>query len=146
MQWESIGKSAAGGNSNKILSYGFTDPFPSAGINYYQLVEYDFDGAHQESKIIFITYEVKEETHLAAYPNPVSTYTTFNFYSEKSEIYYLKGFTMNGEEIYAAKVFGIPGENRFKFSLENFSVGVYSFQLSDENGKIITAIKVVKVD
>ncbi len=142
--WESIGKSSAAGNSNKIIDYAFIDAFPLAGVNYYQLVEYDFDGAHQVSKVVSISIANDTEMHLVAYPNPTSTVTTFNFYSEKGEIYYFTGFTTNGDEIYSAKIFGIPGENRFNFSMQNFAPGIYSFQITNSSKQAISSIKVLK--
>lgn len=146
MQWESIGKTNAAGSSNKTINYSFLDPFPAPGVNYYHLIEYDFDGAHQESKIVSVANQNTTETQLAVYPNPTSGATTFDFYSVEGGIYYLKGFTNNGEEIYAAKIFGIPGENRFNFSMQDFSPGVYSFQITNNTNQPVASTKIVKTN
>ena len=50
--FESIGKLPAANNSNKLLSYHFFDSSPKAGVNYYLLTEYDFDGKHQQNSQI----------------------------------------------------------------------------------------------
>jgi hypothetical protein len=144
-QWESIGKVSAAGTSNKIIKYSIVDPFPAPGINYYQLTEYDFDGAHQESNVVSVSNNNKSET-LVVYPNPTSSSTTFDFYSENGGIYYLKGYTNNGEEIYSAKIFGIQGENRFNFSMQDFSPGIYSFQITNNTNQPIASAKVVKTN
>jgi hypothetical protein len=146
MQWESIGKVDAAGNSNKMLNYKFIDAFPAPGINYYKLMEYDFDGAHQESKVASINSNNVVEVKLTAYPNPTSGATTFDFYSESGGIYFLKAFTTSGDQVYSARIFGIPGENKFNLSLESYSIGIYNFQLCDSNEKPIATTKVIKVD
>ena len=146
MQMESIGKVNAAGSSNKMINYSFTDPFPAPGINYYQLVEYDFDRAHQESKIVSVTNENSIETILKAYPNPTNGATTFDFYSVAGGIYYMKAFSNSGDQVYATKIFGIAGENRFSLSLHDFSLGAYTFQLCDKDEKPIASTKIIKVD
>ncbi len=146
MQWESIGKVSAAGNSNKIIDYTSLDAFPAPGINYYKLVEYDFDGAHQESKVVSVNSDNVTETKLTAYPNPANTSTTFDFYSEKGGIYFLKAFTTNGEQIYSARIFGIPGENKFSLSMQDFSLGIYTFQLCNSDEKTLATTKVIKAN
>ncbi|MCX6182559.1 MAG: hypothetical protein NT150_11600 [Bacteroidetes bacterium] len=146
LQWESIGKVNAAGNSNKLIDYKFIDAFPAPGINYYQLVEYDFDGKNQKSKIVSINSDNVVETKLSAYPNPTNGATTFDFYSEKGGTYFIKAFTQGGDQIYSARIFGIPGENKFNLSLADYSIGIYTFQLCDNNEKPLATTKVIKVD
>jgi hypothetical protein len=142
LNWESIGEVSAAGTSNKLLYYSFIDPSPNAGVNYYQLVEYDFDGTQQKSNVVFISNN-DNQTHFLAYPNPTSSNTTFNFYSETGGAYELKAFNIIGEEVSSTKIIGIIGSNNSSLSLHNLSAGIYSFQLF-KNDQIISSTKIVK--
>ncbi len=146
MRWETIAKMKAAGNSAKILKYRFDDSAPLSGVNYYQLSEFDFDGAHQVSKIVELSFDKASASDLLMYPNPSSDGVSFEFNSEQGGAYYLKAFNIGGDQVYKALIFGIVGENRFKFSMRDFSVGVYSFQLFDGTGAALGAVKVVKMD
>ncbi|MFM7021588.1 MAG: hypothetical protein ACKOXB_01315 [Flavobacteriales bacterium] len=146
MEWESLGKVNAAGNSNKIIDYKFIDAFPAPGLNYYQLIEYDFDGKNQKSKVVSVSSNNTVETKLTAFPNPTSGATTFDFYSEKGGVYFMKAFTQSGDQIYSTRIFGIPGENRFNLSLSDYSSGTYTFQLCDGNEKALATTKVIKLD
>jgi hypothetical protein len=46
--WKSIGIKIASGNSNQLINYSYLHSFESYGINYYKLIQYDFDGKYKE--------------------------------------------------------------------------------------------------
>jgi hypothetical protein len=142
-KWELISTVRAAGNSNKILHYSINDVFPRPGINYYKMVEYDFDGAKQESKVVSISNPLVVLTQLTAFPNPTSNTTTFIFYTENAGTYYLKVFSTSGEQVYKALLFGNEGENRFSINMQDYAEGTYSFQLYSE-AQMLSEIKVVK--
>ncbi len=142
-KWELISTVRAAGNSNKILHYAITDTSPRPGINYYKMVEYDFDGTQQESKVLSVSNPLVVLTHLTAFPNPTSNTTTFIFYTENAGTYYLKVFSTSGEQVYKALLFGNEGENRFSINMQDYAEGTYSFQLYSE-AQMLSEIKVVK--
>jgi hypothetical protein len=144
-KWELIGTIRAAGNSNKILHYAITDTSPRPGINYYKMVEYDFDGTSQESKVLSVSNPVVVLTHLTAFPNPTNNSTTFIFYTENAGSYYLKVFSTLGEQVYKALLFGNEGENRFSINMQDYAEGTYSFQLYSE-AQMLSEIKVVKAN
>ena len=59
--WESIGIIPAAGNSNMTLYYNFVDEFPLPIINYYRLVQYDWDGMYEIFGPIAIDNRKKEK-------------------------------------------------------------------------------------
>ncbi|MFN3402984.1 MAG: glycosyl hydrolase [Cytophagaceae bacterium] len=72
VNFESIGKVSAAGNSKSIISYQFTDVEPgSTTVLYYRLKQYDLDGTFYYSNIV----SVKNESSLmiSVRPNPVSS-------------------------------------------------------------------------
>ncbi len=69
--FQAIGKVAGSGNSNAIKNYFFIDHQPVSGLSYYRLIQVDFDGKQNPSKVIaVIVKEHKFKTSI--YPNPVT--------------------------------------------------------------------------
>jgi autotransporter-associated beta strand protein len=123
--FESIGKVAAANNSSKLKQYSFVDPSPQAGVNYYRLFEYDFDGVHQESQIVAVNVGQKMDMITQVYPNPSSGKTTMIFSSEYGGMYRLNISNVLGEVVYSALVAGIEGQNKFDLNLSEFPNGTY---------------------
>jgi len=59
--WESIGIIPAAGNSNMTLYYNFVDESPLPIVNYYRLVQYDWDGMYEIFGPIAIDNRKKEK-------------------------------------------------------------------------------------
>ena len=52
--FERIGTVAGAGNSSTKLDYSFTDQKPGAGVNYYRLLQTDFDGKTSYSNVVAV--------------------------------------------------------------------------------------------
>ena len=143
IKFEKLAKEDALGNSSILRNYTFVDDAPMEGINYYQLVEYDKDGATQESKIVSVNYENDLDVITEMYPNPSSGKTTLYFNSAKGGMYSLSVSNINADVVYSARIMGIPGENKFSLSLEDLSPGHYFINLLSPDQKI-SARKFVK--
>ena len=63
-----IGTVPGAGNSNSILSYNYNDEHPYMGLSYYQLKQYDFNGAYSFSGIDPVY--IGNITIINIYPNP----------------------------------------------------------------------------
>jgi len=70
-RWQSLGFVAGQGNSIASVSYSFLDEKPLPGINYYRLLQVDFDGRETFSAIVPVTLEDRPGK-LSIYPNPVT--------------------------------------------------------------------------
>lgn len=68
--WMSIGALKAAGNANTQSDYAYSHQTPSAGINYYRLIQRDLDGKLSYSKVVSVQLD-KSEIKLQAFPNPV---------------------------------------------------------------------------
>ena len=64
--WNSLGNVSAAGNSNMTLDYSFLDVTPLPTINYYRLVQYDWDGEFEIYGPIAIDNR-KEEKRIVKY-------------------------------------------------------------------------------
>lgn len=61
--FDQIGKIQGAGTTNEIQAYSFEDKRPTRGVNYYRLVQYDFDGRNEASDIIvFENVDMTETT------------------------------------------------------------------------------------
>jgi hypothetical protein len=143
--FESLGRLDAAHNSTKIMSYNFIDPAPKAGVNYYRLTEYDFDGKHQDSKVVAIDIEDKMDVVTQIYPNPTKGSSTLMFTSEVGGMYSLNISNIAGDLIYSARVVGIPGENKFDLNFSEYSSGSYFVTIINPQN-IAATTKFVKED
>jgi len=65
-----IGQVRAAGNSQYRIDYGFTDPAPVHGVNYYRLRLVDLDGSYETSNVIVVEF-TGTGNGLSVWPNPV---------------------------------------------------------------------------
>ena len=144
INFESIGKVSAAGNSVDLLNYVFTDHAPLNGVNYYKLAQYDFDGAMELFKTIAVTNNKNEFKMNALYPNPSSDFFVVNFQLEAAEAYSLSIVDEQGNENYSAVIAGIEGENKFNLSIASFANGSYFVKISGSQNKIITSKMVIQ--
>lgn len=70
-QWQVIGTVLGVGFSTNLQSYGFKHANPSVGVNYYKLMQADFDETEEFSKTISVNFEASSD-QLVVSPNPVS--------------------------------------------------------------------------
>jgi len=55
-KWGTIGVVSGIGDSNELMTYSFDDYNPLPGLNYYRLIQVDFDGDRSVSKIVRVEY------------------------------------------------------------------------------------------
>ncbi|MCX6351400.1 MAG: T9SS type A sorting domain-containing protein [Bacteroidetes bacterium] len=72
INFKTIGKVNAAGNSNQLISYSFIDNNPARSTNYYRLNQFDFNGTHEYSPTIKVPLS---NTIVGAiiYPNPFNS-------------------------------------------------------------------------
>ena len=72
ISFEAIGTREGAGDSEDILNYEFTDPYPAEGANFYRLKQTDFNGEFEYSEILrVIVNRPKEDISYKLYPNPI---------------------------------------------------------------------------
>ena len=71
--YSGIAQIKAAGNSNNAIEYSFNHKNPTAGANYYRLVQFDKDGKFEEFSPILVNFEEHvniTNDGLTIYPNP----------------------------------------------------------------------------
>ncbi|MEM6699108.1 MAG: hypothetical protein AAF599_11970, partial [Bacteroidota bacterium] len=71
--FKAIGTVDGAGNSLEEIKYNFLHEDAGAGLHYYRLQQYDFDGKSSLSKVIAVELNAKEH-FVALYPNPSNQY------------------------------------------------------------------------
>lgn len=66
----SLGRVNAAGNSQKRTNYAFTDADPMGGVNYYRLRMVDLDGSSELSNTVAVMF-TGDGNRMLVYPNPV---------------------------------------------------------------------------
>lgn len=69
INFKSLGKQGAAGNSTSLLSYVFDDQNPSEGSSYYRLTQFGFDKIREYSEVIAVRV-VSIVLNAGVYPNP----------------------------------------------------------------------------
>jgi hypothetical protein len=135
IDFEIIGNHKAAGYSQDFIEYKFDDLSPLEGINYYKLIEYDFDGSKQSSEIVALVGSSNKIEYLKTYPVPTSDQLNVVFSSLNGGIYYLKLLTMDGKEVYTALLPTMIGDNQFKLNLGSYPAGSYIVKVTDSAGE-----------
>ena len=132
IQFETLGKIKAVGNTNSISNYRYTHHFPSNPDNYYRLKMIDQDETFEYSSIIYLPFE-KQESEVTIFPNPSSGIFQFHRSKENSD-WELLVFNSIGKLVKSNK--WSDGEVMYQLNLEQFAEGVYTIQISDRNSVI----------
>ncbi|MCX6181067.1 MAG: T9SS type A sorting domain-containing protein, partial [Bacteroidetes bacterium] len=143
VNFEAVGKVAAAGNSNHWLNYSFVHEGPGDGIHYYQLVEFDNDGASEKFKTLAVNITTKMNAITQLFPNPSSNNIDMYYNSSTGGTYKVTINDMNGNALYFAHIPSMIGENRFKMTVEPYEEGTYFINLTDPIGNV-SSLKVVK--
>ncbi|HVM88601.1 MAG TPA: T9SS type A sorting domain-containing protein [Puia sp.] len=70
--------------------------------------------------------------HVKFYPNPATSFITFDFIKETDQGYSFQIYNFLGKKVYEA-----PANSKTIVSLTDFTRGIYIFQVKDPNGKVI---------
>ncbi|MEP1034132.1 FG-GAP-like repeat-containing protein [Ekhidna sp.] len=127
--FQTIGTVYGNGTTSDQIKYLFTDQNPAQGANYYRLVQYDYDGASENSATIIAFFEAKDE--LVIFPNPISDRINLFLGSQFSRTdISITISDLSGKKVWE-KVLKAP-ESKLEISLDYLYPGIYSVQISNE--------------
>ncbi|GLR19380.1 T9SS type A sorting domain-containing protein [Portibacter lacus] len=121
-----IGKVIGNGNMTRESEYAFTDRNPLAGVNYYRLAQYDFNGDMEFHKVIAV--ENRSKTSSKVYPTLAKAQLNVEVYEESAlTIRNSQGQLINSQILADSK----------SINISDFAPGIYYLQLNT-NGNIET--------
>jgi hypothetical protein len=127
LQFKSIGLMEGKGNANYQNSYEFEDNDPLQGVNYYRLMQVDYNGGFDFSKVRTVEFFSQSDIRLSMYPNPVKNNELLYF-----EYPFDSNATISIFNIYGKKMISISKtpENREIAFQVNLNPGVYIVESS----------------
>jgi hypothetical protein len=84
-----------------------------------------------------------EDVEVRAYPNPVVDYVQFNLKGEGSE-FHTQMYNVRGEMVSKLRFELINGEDKGQIDMRSLPQGLYHLRLTDEQGAIVSQMKVLK--
>jgi hypothetical protein len=119
----SIRRIDASGNSTQTLNYSAIDDSPLVGVSYYRLKQTDYDGETSYSDIVAVSFNRSNNLILKIYPNPVSSQITIEL---ESSIESIDVFNIYGSLVLT--------ETASIFSVESLAPGGYYVNIKTESG------------
>lgn len=110
---------ANGGKSSSTLEYTFEDQSPTAGYNYYRLLQTDIDGKQHPSPLIVVEAAATEFSEITLYPNPGTGYFTVDA-GRRMDVMTLDVSNCLGEKVFSTVLYD---GSKINFIME--SPGVY---------------------
>jgi fibronectin-binding autotransporter adhesin len=136
-----LGTVEGSGNSNKKVSYSFTDKDLSSGLTYYRLKQMDFDGTTTLSNVILLNAVVNSEG-FKIYPNPTKDIINIFSMAEWNNEISLKVSDLFGREVLNKKYPYKKKAENLHLDLYNLSSGTYLLKI--QSGTEAFSFRVLK--
>ena len=117
--WEFLHFEKGIGESIDFTQYKYKDESALPGLNYYRIIQEDFDGRETYSKTISIRYS--ERLKVEVFPNPVSEFLQIK---NKKADEIIQVYNSNGTRIFTG--------NNNELNVSNFQQGLYYIKLNDQ--------------
>ena len=132
--FNSIGEEKGAGNSKSVNTYSFTDAQPAFGINYYRIVDVDYNGVKTTSKTVSVVYNGKSNATdvISISPNP--TFNALNIYYNTSlkENSTLIICDLRGRLIASQTINISNGSSNTLIDVSNLLSGVYIVRINND--------------
>lgn len=113
---------AGAGTSNMMNKYSIIDENPKDGLNYYRLIQTDFDGKTEEFQAKAISFsDNNNENNIEmlitkVYPNPFSTNFTVEYLTSSNQPLQIMVLNLNGIKLIEESIIPKIGYNSFNFN------------------------------
>jgi hypothetical protein len=141
-----IAKINGAGNSTVENNYALIDDAPLNGINYYRIVQTDYDGSVRKYNTIRVNYKDKQNRLqiCGQGPNPFNDLLHVDYNAEESGMMEIRILNSNAQLIRSEQLIAGSGINSFFFSdVSDLKNGIYFLQLLQGNNKS-EAVRIIK--
>jgi photosystem II stability/assembly factor-like uncharacterized protein len=145
--WTKIGFAEGHGTTTNKNNYSFIDKDPGPGSYLYKLVQIDFDGTRNESKVVNIEVSSKPAGYVLMqnYPNPFNPATTIEYSIPSSGNVTLKVYNAIGEEVKTlVNNYQAAGDYKVNFNAITLSAGVYFYRLKTDKYSLTKKLLLLK--
>lgn len=122
--FKEIGRVQGAGTTNETQQYQLVDENPSQGLNYYRLLQVDYDGTATYSKVVTVNFG-QNTGDVSIYPNPTTNDLTIKFpanWEGETVITVLNGL---GQVV---KIITNPNQT---FSVNDLPAGMYNLRITN---------------
>lgn len=135
--WTEIGYKHGQGISNSMVNYKFIDISPTAGKNFYRLVQEDYDGTRDISVIRMLNFSGRD-AGIVIYPNP--TKDRIFITTQSDGIHYDYRLTNSA----GLTIISGSGSGQTSIDCSTVVSGVYYLSIYSENNKTVERITIAK--
>ncbi|HHB79777.1 MAG TPA: T9SS type A sorting domain-containing protein, partial [Saprospiraceae bacterium] len=125
-----IGHVKGAGQSSTPKSYAFLDNNPGAGINYYRLVQKDFDGVKTHHHIVAVSFSVDGYQGVEVYPNPNKGIFTVFINQQYTGLFDLAVYNQTGQLVISEKQ---VSNGRHPLDLTGLPKGLYYLEVKNKD-------------
>jgi hypothetical protein len=130
LQWTSIGKIDAAGNSTSTRYYDLIHKSPVNGVNYYRLKLVDNSNSFTYSNIVAINFTIRGVTINSVYPNPFVSQLKIDVSSDRTDAVRIQLSDNLGRVIKVQNASVQKGVNRIVLDdLANLAPGIYNVEV-----------------
>ncbi len=144
INFSTIGKEGAVGNSTVAVSYNYTDALSSAvrstPLIYYRIMETDNNGKIIYSQVATVRPN-NPEAPIVLFPDPAVTAATLVFDETAANSYTVTLMDISGKKIQQSTGIAFAGTNKFTIDMHNCARGMYIVMLDDpEHGRRVVKL------
>jgi hypothetical protein len=123
-QFQTIGRVEGKGDSNEQVDYAYTDTKPAAGLNYYRLQQFDYDGTNEYFGPIAVRFDGElATTKPTIWPVPARERLQVDLPASSSPNWQLEVYDLNGRRLLFQQL-DEKNTNTF-FDLHTLPAGTY---------------------
>lgn len=126
-----IGEVTAAGFSQAIKDYEYYDVNPATGLNYYRLLQVDYDGMIHDEGIVTVRFENGTKPPMNVFPNPVKDRATISW--SQTEAVSLKVLDAQGRTLMEWTLEESRTGGSRILDLSSYSPGIYFVRLASRN-------------
>jgi hypothetical protein len=141
INFEMIGIVYGGGNSNQIKTYEFLHELPLGGVNYYRLLQTDFDGTITTAGTLATKCQAVFDI-VSIHPVPTSDRLSVLFQMEDAGVVDIQLYDLVGRLLYSSAMKAQSGKNGLDMDLSKLAAGMYHLRM--QTGDDLIQRKVVK--
>jgi len=131
--FNSVGEIKGNGTSKNEHDYTFTDVQPAIGINYYRIVDVDYNGVKTTSKTVSVAYTNQNAGNvLNIAPNPTVSSLSLSYEAQTAENSFMNIYDFNGRLILLQAINLTKGSNNARIDVSNLLSGIYIVKINNE--------------
>lgn len=143
IDFNTIGKLEAAGNSNTLKQYGFEYEEESKGTIYYRLKQVDFNGKSSTSDLLHLTFTQEGNGDMDFQVNHTGNSLDIEIDSKIKDQVDIRLHDLSGKLIYSRKTAINRGRQHFQIPLENYSKGMLMLRIIAERTGSSVAKKII---